>query len=146
MSIEELIRAGSIHPFQATQEEINKAMTIAERDLKLAESIVEESLDWSYSIAYNAVLQACRAYMFKQGYRPAATESHKISIEFMKLSVEEPIRTTVEYFDRVRKKRHRTVYDEVGLITEREGTRLLSQAREFLDYISGDSFEDGIRT
>ncbi len=137
MSIEELIRAGNIHPFQATQEEIDKAMAIAERDLKLAESIVEESLDWSYSIAYNAVLQACRGYMFKQGYRPAATESHKTSIEFMKLSVEEPIRTTVEYFDRVRKKRHRTVYDEVGLVTEREVTRLLSQAREFLDYISG---------
>lgn len=137
MSIEELISAGNIHPFQATQEEIDKAMAIAERDLKIAESIVEESLDWSYSIAYNAVLQTCRAYMFYLGYRPAATESHKTSIEFMKLSVDEPNKTTVEYFDRVRKKRHRTVYDEVGLVTEREVTQLLSKAREFLDYISG---------
>ena len=137
MSIEELINAGNIHPFQATQEEIDRAMAIAERDLKLAESIVEESLDWSYSIAYNAVLQACRAYMFHHGYRPAATESHKTSIEFMKLSVDEPNKTTVEYFDRVRKKRHRTVYDEVGLVTEREVAQLLSKAREFLDYISG---------
>ena len=141
MSIEELIRVGSIHPFQATQEEIDKAMAITERDLKLAESIVDESLDWSYSIAYNAVLQACRAYMFHQGYRPAATESHKNSIEFMKLSVDEPIKTTVEYFDRVRKKRHRTVYDEVGLVTEREVTQLLSKAREFLDHISGNLLE-----
>ena len=141
MSIEELIRAGNIHPFQATQEEIDKAMAIADRDLKLAESIVEESLDWSYSIAYNAVLQACRAYMFRRGYRPAATESHKTSIEFMKLSVDEPTKTTVEYFDRVRKKRHRTVYDQVGLVTEREAKQLLSKAREFLDYIS-DSLLD----
>jgi uncharacterized protein (UPF0332 family) len=135
MSIEELISTGNIHPFQATQEEIDKAMAIAERDLKLAESILNESLDWSYSIAYNAILQACRAYMFHQGYRPVATESHKTSIEFMKLSVDEPIKTTVEYFDRVRKKRHRTVYEEVGLVTEREMTQLLSKAREFLDYV-----------
>ncbi len=136
MSIEELISAGNIHPFKATHEEIDKAMAIAERDLKLAENIVDESLDWSYSIAYNAVLQACRAYMFHRGYRPAATESHKTSIEFMKLSVDAPIKTTVEYFDRVRKKRHRTVYDEVGLVTEKEAKQLLSKAREFLDYIS----------
>ena len=141
MSIEELISAGNIHPFQATQEEIDKAMAIAERDLKLAESILDESLDWSYSIAYNAVLQACRAYMFRQGYRPAATEAHKTAIEFMKLSLDEPIKSTVEYFDRVRKKRHRTVYDQVGLVTEREAKQLLSKAREFLDYIS-DSLLD----
>jgi uncharacterized protein (UPF0332 family) len=137
MSIEKLVSAGSIHPFQATREEIDKAMAIAARDLKFAESIVDESLDWAYNIAYNAVLQSCRAYMFHQGYRPAANESHKTTIEFMKLSVEEPIRTTVEYFDRVRKKRHRTVYDEVGLVTEREVAQLVSKAREFLDYISG---------
>lgn len=137
MSIEELISAGNIHPFQATQEEIDKAMAIAERDLKIAESIIDESLDWSYSIAYNAVLQACRAYMFHQGYRPASNESHKTSIEFMKLSVDESIKTTVEYFDRVRKKRHRTVYDEVGLITEKEIAQLLSKAREFLEYVEG---------
>jgi len=137
MSIEKLVSEGSLHPFHATADEINKAMAIAQRDLALAESILDESLDWSYSIAYNAVLQACRAYMFYQGYRPAATESHKTTIEFMKISVEEPLKSTVAYFDRVRKKRHRTLYDEVGLVTEKEATQLLSKTREFLDYISG---------
>ena len=58
MSIEELIKEGSIHPFKATQEEINRAIEIAQRDLALAEAILGESLDWTYSIAYNAVLQA----------------------------------------------------------------------------------------
>ena len=62
MSIEELVKNGSIHPFQATQEEINRAIGVARRDLAIAEGILGESLDWAYSIAYNAVLQACRAY------------------------------------------------------------------------------------
>jgi len=137
MSIEKMAREGSIHPFRATADEISKAMAIARRDLALAESILDESLDWSYSIAYNAVLQACRAYMFSRGYRPAAAESHKTTIEFMKISVDEPFKSTASYFDRVRKKRHRTLYDEVGLVTEREAAQLLSKAKEFLDYISG---------
>ncbi|MDH5364252.1 MAG: hypothetical protein OEZ07_02990 [Dehalococcoidia bacterium] len=48
--------------------------------------------------------------------------------------MEEPFRESISYFDRVRKKRHRTIYDEVGLITEKEAKELLKRAREFLSY------------
>lgn len=136
MSIEELIRNGSIHPFKATQKEIDRAIEIAERDLALAESILGESLDWSYSIAYNAVLQACRAYMFHLGYRPASSESHKNTFEFMRFAADEPSKRYVSYFNRVRRKRHRTIYDEVGLISEKEAGELLKRAREFLSQIA----------
>ena len=135
MSIDKLIEDGSIHPFRATPEEIRRAMDIARRDIALAESILDESLDWSYSIAYNAVLQACRAYMFHQEYRPTTSEAHKATLAFMQIAVEEPIKKTVSYFDRVRKKRHRAVYDEVGLVSEKEARQLLKKAREFISYI-----------
>jgi hypothetical protein len=69
MSIERLIQEGKIHPFKATRGEINKAIEVAQRDLALAGRLLEENLDWSFSIAYNAVLQSCRAYMFYLGYR-----------------------------------------------------------------------------
>jgi len=92
MSIEELIKNGSIHPFEATQDEVNKAVEIARRDLALAENMLGESLDWCYSIAYNAVLQACRAYMFHLGYRPASVEAHKVTFEFMQFAVDEPLK------------------------------------------------------
>jgi uncharacterized protein (UPF0332 family) len=119
MSIERLVKEGSIHPFSATLEEITKAMDITKRDLALAENILDESLDWSYSIAYNAVLQACRAHMFHLGYRPASFEAHKATFEFMQVVVEEPVKETIAYFDRIRKKRYRAVYDETGLISEK---------------------------
>lgn len=51
MSIDRLIKEGSIHPFHASKQEVKRAMDIAKRDLALAESILKESLDWSYSIA-----------------------------------------------------------------------------------------------
>ncbi|MDD5083139.1 MAG: hypothetical protein PHU08_07200, partial [Dehalococcoidales bacterium] len=105
MSIDRLVREGSIHPFHATQEEIAKVMDIAKRDLAEAETIQGTSLDWTFSIAYNAVLQACRAYMFHMGYRPASSEAHKATFEFMQIAVDESMRQTIDYFDRARKKR-----------------------------------------
>ncbi|MGA2670511.1 MAG: HEPN domain-containing protein [Dehalococcoidia bacterium] len=135
MSIEELIEKGSIHPFEATRGEIKKAMGIARRDLTLAERLLGENFDWCFAIAYNAVLQACRAYMFHSGYRPASTEAHKATFEFMEIVVEEPLKKSISYFDRARTKRHRTLYNDVGLISEKEATELLRRAKEFLSYI-----------
>lgn len=137
MSINRLVEEGSIHPFNATSAEIARAMEIARRDLALAENIIGESLDWSYFIAYNAVLQASRAFMFYQGYRPASFESYKAVFEFMRLTIEDSMKNTMDYFDRVRNKRHRTVYDETGLITEVEAKQLLKKAGEFIVYIEG---------
>ncbi len=61
MTIDKLLKEGKLHQFKATQDEIEKPLEIAERDLAVAEKIFEEDLDWSFSIAYNAILQACRA-------------------------------------------------------------------------------------
>jgi uncharacterized protein (UPF0332 family) len=135
MSLDNLIDDGSIHPFKATQEEINKSLEIAHRDLNQSKRILSESLDWAYSIAYNAVLQACRAYMFHRGYRPASAESHKSTLAFMQLSVDPQLKETVDYFDRVRKKRHRVIYDEVGLVSEKEAQQLIQKAGEFIAWV-----------
>jgi len=116
MSVEKLLQEGRILLFNATQEEIDKATEIAERDLALAEKIFDDNLDWCFSIAYNAVLQTCRAYMFHQGYRPASTEGHKAVFDFMKVTIVEPLKNTISYFERIRRKRHRAIYDEVGLL------------------------------
>ena len=135
MSIDRLVEEGSVHKFQASSEEIDRAMSLARRDLTFAGNAVNESLDWSYSIAYNAVLQACRAYMFHHGYRPAANESHKATLRFMHIASVEPLKGAATYFDRVRKKRHRTVYDEVGIVTEKEARQLLRKAEEFISRV-----------
>jgi len=42
MSIEELVREGSIHPFKATQEEVDRAIGIARRDLALADGFLRK--------------------------------------------------------------------------------------------------------
>jgi len=135
MSIEELVRQESIHPFEATHGEIERAIGIARRDLTLAEKLLGENFDWCFAIAYNAVLQACRAYMFHLGYRPASAEAHKATFEFMQTAMEEPFKKSISYFDRARTKRHRALYNDAGLMTEKEADELLKRAKEFLSYI-----------
>ena len=135
MSIERLLQEGSIHAFQATDVEIDKAMEISRRDLNTALEIRLNSPDWAFNIAYNAVLQACKAHMFTKGYRAASSESHKHTFEFLLTTANEPWLATIEYFDRVRKKRHRVVYDEIGLVSEKELETLLDQAGEFVRHI-----------
>ena len=135
MSIDDLIKNGRIHPFHARPEEIAKLMEIAWRDITLAENISGESLDWSYSIAYNAMLQSSRAYMFYLGYRPASSEAHKNTIEFMRITVDEPMKETIDYFDRIRIKRHQIIYNEMGLATEAEVGFLIKQTRTLIEYV-----------
>jgi len=135
MSIDRLVQEGDIHPFRATRGEIAKVMDIAKRDLDDAEKTRGTSLDWTYSIAYNAVLQACRAYMFHMGYRPASSGAHKATFGFMQIAVDEPLKKTIDYFDRVRKKRHRVIYEAPGLVSEKETEQLIKKAKEFLVYV-----------
>ena len=99
--------------------------------------MIETDIDWSFSIAYNAVLQACRAYMFRKGYRPSGIETHKTVFEFMQLTVPREVKTTAAYFDRVRKKRHRAVYDERGIITRKEAETIVAAAKDFVSYVEG---------
>ncbi len=138
MSVEELLARGIIQRFDATHGEVEKALEIARRDRALAEKLLHENLDWCFSVAYNPVFQACRAYMFHLGYRPASAQAHKATFEFMQKVSEEPLSRTASYFDQVRKKRHRTVYDDVGSISEKEAQSLLEKAEEFLSYVESE--------
>jgi len=132
MTIDELIVSGKVKKFKATADEVKKSLEIAERDIEFAENIVSKNLDWSLTVTYNAVLQACRGYMFFMGYRPTSYESHKNTFQFMQEVVPENDKDTVSYFDRIRKKRHRTMYDEIGLVSQKEAKEAFQMAKEFI--------------
>ena len=61
------------------------ALNLAKRDLKTALDVYDKKdYDWAFSIAYNAMLQAGRALMFSQGFRPKGEYKHVSVIEFVK--------------------------------------------------------------
>ena len=101
----------------------------------MARLTMAEDWDWAFSIAYNAVLQSARAFMFSRGYRPAAEQGHKNTFAFMRAAFGKDLASTIGYFDRMRKKRNQAIYDVAGLITEKEARAILKNAVEFVDIV-----------
>ncbi len=135
MQIEDLLRRRKIYRHQATHEEVERLLQLADRDLRMARLTMAEDWDWAFSIAYNAVLQSARAYMYSQGFRPAAEQGHKNTFAFMRAALGSEIASTVGYFDRMRKKRNQAIYDVAGLITEGEARSILKRAVGFVEIV-----------
>ena len=83
--IEDLQRQGIIKTVPVNRKKIQDARDLALRDIATAGSILANNQDWAYTIAYNAVLQAGRALMFSQGYRPDGANQHVSVVKFVEL-------------------------------------------------------------
>jgi len=122
--IEDLERDGLIKRLPVDQKKVHAAIALAHRDIKTSQTILSGDYDWAYTIAYNAILQAGRALMFSKGYRPDGANQH-ISVKFAELYLE---KEDAIIFDRMRRKRHSSVYDTAGSISETEAEFAVSQA------------------
>ena len=129
MTCNDLLRAGRIRRERISKAEIRRALERAERDLKVARKIMAEDWDWGFAVAYNAVLQASRAFMFARGYRPASAEGHKTTFAFVRATLGRGHESLITYFDRMRRKRNQAIYDVAGIITETEARALFAKAQ-----------------
>ena len=102
MGIDELLRKRKIYPHRASRREIERTLQLADRDLRIARLTMAEDWDWAFSIAYNAVLQSSRAYMYSRGFRPAAEQGHKNTFAFMRATLGDEFSSMIGYFDRMR--------------------------------------------
>ena len=132
MVLDDLLRSGRIKRETISPAEIREALKLADRDLRVARKLMGEELDWGFTVAYNAVLQAGRALMFAKGYRPASAEGHKNTFAFLAAALGPERVDLVTYFDRMRNKRNQAVYGMAGRIAETEARNLLTKATEFV--------------
>jgi len=135
VQIEDLLRKRKIYRHRASSEEIERLLELADRDIRMARLTMAEDWDWAFSIAYNAVLQSVRAYMYSRDYRPAAEQGHKNTFAFMRAASGKDLASTIGYFDRMRRKRNQAIYDVAGLITEKEAKAILKNAVAFVDTV-----------
>jgi len=132
MSLDSLMQGGYIKKLPISKSKVEDALSLAKRDITTAKSILEENSDWSFSIAYNAMLQSIRALMFSKGYRPTGANQHITVVRFAELFLDEEI---VIIFDRMRRKRHSTVYDTAGTISKREAENAVDTAERLVQEI-----------
>lgn len=130
--IEDLQRQGLIKTVPVDQKKVQGARDLSLRDITTARTILAGNQDWAYTIAYNAVLQAGRALMFSQGYRPDGTNQHISVVKFAELFLD---KNDSIIFDRMRRKRNSSVYDTAGSITESEAKFAVQQADDLVKKI-----------
>ena len=129
MNIDSLEKEGYIKKLSVDKRKVKDALHIAKRDIKTAKSMLQQDMDWAFSIAYNAMLQTLRALMFSKGYRPSGSNQHISVVKFAELFLD---RETVIIFDRMRRKRHITIYDIAGTISERDAEHAVATAEILL--------------
>jgi uncharacterized protein (UPF0332 family) len=127
--IEDLERDGLVKRLPFDKKKVDDAMALAYRDLRTSRTILPSDQDWSYTIAYNAVLQAGRALMFAKGYRPDGANQHIAVVKFVELYVDP---NDAIIFDRMRRKRHSSVYDTAGSISETEAESAIGHAEHLI--------------
>lgn len=136
MTYEDLLHRGLIKPFEASPTQAANRLALAKRDIKAAEAMMAVDRDWAFSMAYNAVLQATRALMFANGFRPAAGEGqHKTAVEFAEIALGEKFHDDIYIFDKMRSKRHRVIYDALGLVSLEEGRHAFAFAVRFVNEV-----------
>lgn len=127
-----LLEENKIKEHKAARDEIESVLEIADRDLGFAKLAMAHNWDWAFTIAYNAAMSASRAYMYYTGYRSSSPESHKTVWKFMLLALPEEYHNRINFFDRMRIKRNRNLYEQAGLVSETELKQLLQSADEYI--------------
>jgi len=137
MNLEGLLNNKMIESIETDDKLVKKSVNSASRDLKTAKVVLEnENYDWSLAIAYNAMLQAGRALMFSRGYRPVGEYKHVAVVEFVHSEFGKEITNNmVDIFNRLRKKRHKVIYEEVDIVTPSEAENAIKFAEEFVNKV-----------
>lgn len=126
-----LEQEGKVERVTAGRAEVDRLHAIVSRDLATAEELQARNRDWALVILYNALLQACVALMAAHGYRARGESPHKTIVEFARLLLPKQ-RDLVEGLDRLRRRRHRAVYDVVGQVSRLEVEEGFALARKLL--------------
>ena len=109
MSYEVLLSEGRIKRHAPDRKGIKNLLSVAQRDSAIAAQTLAIDPDWAFTIAYNSVLQASRALMMSQGFRPRGPDQHVTVARFLRAAQQEGLGDHGRTFDRMRRKRHQAV-------------------------------------
>lgn len=135
LSFDDLERDGLIRRLPVDGTKVRDSFALAQRDIKTSKSLLGRDPDWAFSIAYNAILQTARALMFSEGYRPHGRAQHISAIRFIEVAMGKDATGIIVAFDRMRRKRHRAVYDTAGSVSTLEAENAIRRAEDFLKVV-----------
>ncbi len=135
MNLSDLLQKGVIKKINPDSKQAQELLAAAERDIRVAKKMLDADYDWAFSVAYNAMLQSARALMFSEGFVAVGEEHHKAAVGYADVKLGTKYAEIVNMFDDMRKKRHRVIYEKVGVVSEYEAKHAIKTAEAFLEKI-----------
>lgn len=132
MSFIELERNGLIERIRSNPDQVGKFLTRSLKDLKTAKANLKIDEEWTYTIAYHAMLRAGRALLLSEGFRSKGKDQHKTIILAAKESLGDKFGVLLNDFDRMRRKRHEFIYESLKPIPMGEAEAALTTAEELV--------------
>lgn len=118
MSLADWQKNGWLKPHKTNRNEIAELMAVVDRDLAASKTPGLHN-DWSFNIAYNAVLQLATAALAASGYQAERANHHYRVIDSLSLTLGTDS-GTIKTFEIFRKKRNISDYERSGGISERD--------------------------
>ncbi len=132
-SLGKLLQEGLVEEIGPAPGLAKQAIASAEKDLATARAVLKiGNFDWAYAIAYNAMLQAGRALLFRSGYRSRPEHGHVAVVRFCAERLGKKSGVLVELFNKMRVRRHKVVYEQRETVSEGEAKRAIENAAEML--------------
>ncbi|MCI0402640.1 MAG: hypothetical protein L0212_03860 [Acidobacteria bacterium] len=117
--------------------QIGRFLASARKKLVAARKTLQIDTEACYQLAYEAMLKASLGFMLSSGVRPRNLPGHHVAIiQFAGEKLGDKFSGLIALFDRMRRKRHQTIYD-VTVISRLEAEQGLATAAEYLQVIRG---------
>ncbi|MGD1105002.1 MAG: HEPN domain-containing protein [Terriglobia bacterium] len=128
-----------LKPHNVDWAQIERFLASADRKLASAHRILEFDEEACLQQAYEAMLRASLGFVFSHGFRARSQPGHHIAIiEFVRARIDAKHAGLLTVFDRLRRKRNMSLYDDTGFVSHHEAEEALESARNFIDVIRAD--------
>ena len=135
MNYEKWLRTNLIKKVKPDFEQIKHQLKRAVQDLETAEANLKIDATWALTIAYHAMIRACRALMYARGYLPTVSQTHKTIIEFTDRAIGAEVHDLMARFNRLRRRRHHFIYDSKNHVNQEEAASALETAKKLISEI-----------
>lgn len=135
MQFVELEEKGLIGGTETSFKQIYNFLSRSRKDLQTSKDNLSIDEEWSYAIAYHAVLRAGRALMMSFGYRPRGRDQHTTVVRFTSIVFGDQFKDLIRNFDRMRRKRHDFIYEPDRPIPRQESEQSIRDAEALVKQI-----------
>jgi len=128
-----------LRPHKVDWAQIDRFLASAEKKLAAADKILAFDEEACLQQAYEAMLKGSLGFMFSHGFRARSQVGHHIAIiEFVRTHIDRKHAALLTLFDRLRRKRNMSLYDDSGFVSYHDAEEALQAARDYLAVVRAD--------